>query len=826
MSEENRDPAAPPPDLPPSSAEVTPPEQPSPVPPAVSDSSAPATAPAPEAESASAPLAAPSTPEPAAAEPPRYEWLPPVIAPAAATSVPAGSEPTPPLLATTSPKPDRTKLIVAALGVVVCVLALVVIQTDPNERNAPYMIGQFMGIVTLWPLLIVGLLSIAPRFRTPRARRIVLSSVWAFVALGEFGMIAKNARETVRGTAVSSAVDEQAATATEAPAAAAPQKLTPAEAQRLAAGFDFTRGSDTRLIKKLESAQESTYRSIVEAYAAACQLRPTDAALALERVRFIERFAYAEDVTFAHASADLETAKQHLLTAFPHDPGKLLYELQSTGQDDFDEVAAKIQPAVTHWTAQERARFWLLRAQHTNESEAHTVETFAASSFQDQPTPEAALLLARALVARRALAEARETLQHPCFKDASEWTRLQRMNLLFDAGATQDAVAEFDALESTAPAMLHNLEVAQKLAQAGRLDLARKVYASVPVNQWNREHVTRQRFEFELAHGTATQASAAYRAMREASFESDASGRARLDLFLKHPGAPWGIEEIGSLFVFGLLLAAMAALPLLPLAPLHYWGMWRRLRGRLTPWSVTPWGLRHAYPLLAAICVALIFGVWLFNPTMLSSWMHENAPQEAHATTLREQLGPPTMFWIFGSLLCLWFVYRAHAWRLYGPGIWTTGRALGIGAVSALAIKMGTGVYVTVLGLENLGVAEITPGSVQFFKVAYDGLGCFGLFALVAIFVPLFEETVFRGVLLGALAKHVPFWVANLVQALCFLSMHEEMRLAPFFLAIALVNGVLVRRSGGLLAAIALHVTNNTIATLVIIAHGGNLPSL
>jgi len=825
MSEAHRDPSAPPPDQPPTPAEPAPTESPS------AELSPQATAPAeitaPVENGATAPdhVVAPNAPEVTAAEPPRYEWLPPVIDPATAAPA-AAAEATPPLLGESPPpRPDRTKLVTAALGVVVSVLALIVIQTDPRDHNAPYMIGQFLGLVSLWPLLIIGLFSLAPRFRTPRARRIILSIVWSFIALGEFGMIAKNARETVRGiTTASSAVDEQAATTTEAPAATTSRKLTPAEAKRMAEALDFTRGSDTRLIKKLESAQESTYRSIVEAYAAACQIRPTDAQLALERVHFIERFAYAEDVTFANANTDLETAKQHLLTAFPHDPGKLLYELQSTGQDDFDEVAAKIQPSVTHWPIEERARFWLLRAQRTDESASHTVETFASSSFQAKPTPEAAILLARALVARRALAEARETLRHPCFQAASEWLRLQRMNLLFDAGAPKDAVAEFDALESTAPAMLHNLEVAQKLAQAGRLDLARKIYAAVPVNQWNREHVTRQRFEFELAHGTAAQASNAYREMREADFGSDPTGRARLDLFLKHPGAPWGIDETGSLFVFGMLLAVMAALPLLPLLPLHYWGLWRRLRGRLSEWRITPWGLRNAYPLLATICVTLMFGIWLFNPAMLNSWLHENAPQETQSSTLRAHLGPPTLFWIFGSLLCLWFFHRARAWRLYGPGTWTPGRALGIGAISALAIKMATGVYVTILGFENLGIAEIAPSSVQFFKLTYEGLGGFGLFALVAIFVPLFEETVFRGVLLGALAKHVPFWVANLVQALCFLSMHEEMRLAPFFLAIALVNGVLVRRSGGLLAAIALHMTNNAIATLVIIAHGGNAP--
>jgi hypothetical protein len=92
------------------------------------------------------------------------------------------------------------------------------------------------------------------------------------------------------------------------------------------------------------------------------------------------------------------------------------------------------------------------------------------------------------------------------------------------------------------------------------------------------------------------------------------------------------------------------------------------------------------------------------------------------------------------------------------------------------------------------------------------------LILVVAGFVPLVEELLFRGVLLEALAKHIPFWWANVGQALLFASVHENYRLLPFFLAFGVVCGVLARRSQALLAPMAVHSLNNLTVCFVLMA--------
>ncbi|HJU40791.1 MAG TPA: CPBP family intramembrane glutamic endopeptidase, partial [Tahibacter sp.] len=76
---------------------------------------------------------------------------------------------------------------------------------------------------------------------------------------------------------------------------------------------------------------------------------------------------------------------------------------------------------------------------------------------------------------------------------------------------------------------------------------------------------------------------------------------------------------------------------------------------------------------------------------------------------------------------------------------------------------------------------------------------------------PLVEELVFRGFLLGGLSRHVGFATANVVQASVFAAFHADPPRLPFYFTLGLLAGWLVRRSGGLAPALALHALNNAL---------------
>lgn len=80
---------------------------------------------------------------------------------------------------------------------------------------------------------------------------------------------------------------------------------------------------------------------------------------------------------------------------------------------------------------------------------------------------------------------------------------------------------------------------------------------------------------------------------------------------------------------------------------------------------------------------------------------------------------------------------------------------------------------------------------------------------LTAVIVPIYEEIIFRGVILGAVEKYIGFKGANVFQAILFALVHEDLALFPFFFVFAIITGYWVKKSGGLLTGIFFHGINN-----------------
>ena len=83
---------------------------------------------------------------------------------------------------------------------------------------------------------------------------------------------------------------------------------------------------------------------------------------------------------------------------------------------------------------------------------------------------------------------------------------------------------------------------------------------------------------------------------------------------------------------------------------------------------------------------------------------------------------------------------------------------------------------------------------------------------ILAMVGPVFEELAFRGLLLGGLSRHISFGWANTIQALIFAAIHNDSPRFLYYFAMGCFGGWLVRRTGSLGPAIALHVLNNAVA--------------
>jgi hypothetical protein len=227
--------------------------------------------------------------------------------------------------------------------------------------------------------------------------------------------------------------------------------------------------------------------------------------------------------------------------------------------------------------------------------------------------------------------------------------------------------------------------------------------------------------------------------------------------------------------------------------------------------------LRTAWLVTATGLVAITISFWAFQPEALRAAMAPAGLRTKIPPTGEELLSSQVFLWAILSALALALLWRAKAWRLVNAGVWSTWKAIGIGVGLAIGLKFVLGAYLQIVPVGHEPLAEISPLTTNLMRTLLERLGPFGLIAVTGLFVPFLEEILFRGVLLGALAKHIPFWTANVIQGVGFALMHEEPGLFPFFIGFALLNGVLVKHSRGLLAPIALHVCNNVIVCVAVI---------
>ncbi len=86
------------------------------------------------------------------------------------------------------------------------------------------------------------------------------------------------------------------------------------------------------------------------------------------------------------------------------------------------------------------------------------------------------------------------------------------------------------------------------------------------------------------------------------------------------------------------------------------------------------------------------------------------------------------------------------------------------------------------------------------------------LFSVVAIFAPLLEELLFRGLLQTSLSHHIPSWAAIALSAAIFAAFHGDPYAFPALMALGAVFGFIYYKTGSLRVVILLHMINNAAA--------------
>lgn len=549
---------------------------------------------------------------------------------------------------------------------------------------------------------------------------------------------------------------------------------------------------------EVQARKVEAYRNVLASFDRALQAAPQDAALAVGRCRFIGQYVDDEYGDWVDtAPGEFEACRKGLTEHWKDAPVAQLYALRQLWGEEAVEAGEALVKQSARWpvalrgellatvsAAQEEdnpARAGELAVQAVRLGDASRVADAVHHLASQGRHAEAARLLVAASPAEHqyaATARVKAALELPA-RDAA----LVELRRYAAADWKIDAV-------TAARAHLH----------AGDVAGARAVLKGATGDTAALRQV---RFDVATASGDASAALAAIRFSDAADFTPNL--QRFMTLAVQSPSTLVQAPMLVGLLLVAMIAIGLALVPGLLLVPVHYRGLVRRVGGRPAE-PLFPVGLRSAWWAGAVVLAVPLLAGMVTDPSGIGAMFDGLTP------------GGPGMarmlFW--GSsvgLLCLAPVlYRIGARRLIGDReAWRAARwRLPVACACVLGINVLIGVFHSLTGG---GGETLQTRTIQ--AVASTGTEAYGplaTFLLMTLLVPVFEELVFRVVLLGGMARHIGFGWANTLQAVLFAFAHGDAPRFVFYLALALFCGWLVKHTRSAGPAIVVHALNNAFA--------------
>ncbi|QSX77892.1 type II CAAX endopeptidase family protein [Agrilutibacter solisilvae] len=562
--------------------------------------------------------------------------------------------------------------------------------------------------------------------------------------------------------------------------------------------------SDQRELERVQAVKAAAYQQSLARYDAAIRAAaPHDAAQTVARCAFIAHFVDDEYGEFVDSAPDdFEACQQALRDRADKAPEAQVFLLRQLWDDqEVIEAGEKLIGPAERWPVpQRRALLATLSNAHAGNDDDRAGELGEkAARLGDYSQVHAAV---RWLAANeRSLEAARLLAQAPVADE--DWPARERIEAALDLPDGRVALSELRRHQKA------GRQVADVLAARVHLHAGNSAQARRYLRASSEDGATLmedERFEVALA-------------LREFEIAVDMVDVSDMDGLAQNlaRAAAILVRSPLSLFKPAMTMAAaiaigmlilLALLPGLVLVPAHYRSLLRRARGQpaLEPLFEVV-GLRQAWIGLAILLVVPLTVGTLVAPDALSG-MASGGPAFDEPGLFR------SMLWgSLAGLLCIVPYARRIGLRQIVGGR-SAARMIGWVLLAQVALLV-VGALLAAVNASSGGAETTQTQAVQ--AIAEGGRQAAGpavTLLLMALIVPVLEELVFRGLLLGGLARHIGFGWANAIQALVFAASHDDLPRLPFYLALGLFAGWLVKRTRSLGPAIVLHALNNSWAAL------------
>ncbi|MCI0763953.1 type II CAAX endopeptidase family protein [Bacillus sp. TL12] len=165
-------------------------------------------------------------------------------------------------------------------------------------------------------------------------------------------------------------------------------------------------------------------------------------------------------------------------------------------------------------------------------------------------------------------------------------------------------------------------------------------------------------------------------------------------------------------------------------------------------------------------------------------------------------------------LVLLLFIYK------YEPAKNLLSSAFNFRALKKLSTYIYLILFFTInIALNSLILTHLFPDATtqQASALNLDVLKQYRILLIIgsAIFIPIFEEIIFRGIILRFFSERFPFWIAAIGTSLLFGIAHTySLGVMVVTFLMGLLMAILCKRTNSIIPAILFHIMNNTLAFL------------
>lgn len=576
----------------------------------------------------------------------------------------------------------------------------------------------------------------------------------------------------------------------------------------------------THYLQLLGSAKDSLYNTILQSFDRYIRNHPEEYLVQIERCKLIEN-AYYDSYTESNPKyEESEECLDQLLLSFPKIPEVVLYKAEGMYGDSaiifLETILSDYDQEPEKWENKGISKVYSKLAESYSRKDQNLLAIkFAALAVKNNDTLDLSLLLARQYKALKQNKNAIDVLVNNLHSKNETWTLNEKGKLLLELGVPDKAILAFRLAKKDSSSWQDAGGLARAMIENGLFADARPYLVKDIEDSWKKSSSMRKLFEYDLKHSHADSALASYTALVKENFWNDPVGINRIQLLFHGPLLHWSFYDVLRIFLMLLLLITILIVPYILILPVHYLGNYFKNKGMLLKPTEFRWGLRHFWLACSLLLLVDIMAmlIYYFDETFVNGGVDGVSP-------INNNLANMSLFVMIGLLLATVLLTKKSDLAFIWGKIWDKKKSILSGIGMAFLLRFGLGIYLKIyafLGIgqsDAAGMVSVIDEIVSVNQYYHPLVG----FVFVVILVPFYEEFLFRGIFLSSCQKYMKFFIANSIQSVIFALLHQDIKLLPFFFAFGFVAGYYREKSQSLAPGISMHITNNLLAFIGILA--------